>query len=402
MRVRRYLPIKKIMITTNNKQQINSLVPNFSFAWYYTGFAHSDGSLNFAIEKNSSFLGFRIVPVFGITLGILSKDLIFNIANFLGCGNIVLTKTQITYKVTDFKHIWNIIIPHFLNYPFSGRKFLVFKIFVVCCSLLYPFYNKSLPYWISFKIVYLSFLMNDGSKRTFEELKKYLLIIQAKAIESGKLSNKSVYLTDDLIDLLNINKNKILNINIFPTQFQVNPNNYNLIAQYPYITLTYILGVFEGDGSFYIKFLSSNSIYTFGFSITTSIDDLHILILIRLKLGCGKIEIKSKTWCRLEISRMDDLKNIIIPLVDSLKIYRKNEKDLLSSKAALYAIWKKGLIKHLNKEFAYKTAISKTEKQIKKIALINFINSSYNIHNKGQKRKYNLNQFLELHNLKKD
>jgi LAGLIDADG endonuclease len=115
-----------------------------------------------------------------------------------------------------------------------------------------------------------------------------------------------VYLTDDLIDLLN--KNKILNINSFPSQFHINPINYKLVAQSSYITLTYILGVFEGDGSFYIKFLSSNSIYTFGFSITTSIEDLHILILIRLKLGCGKIEIKSKTWCRLEISQMGDLK----------------------------------------------------------------------------------------------
>jgi hypothetical protein len=137
--------------------------------------------------------------------------------------------------------------------------------------------------------------MNEGSKRTLEELKKYLLIIQAKAIESGNLSKGSVYLTDVLIDFLNINKNKILDINSFPPQFHINPINYKLITQYSYITLTYILGVFEGDGSFYIKFLSSNSIYTFGFSITTSIEDLHILILIKLKLGCGKIEIKNKT-----------------------------------------------------------------------------------------------------------
>lgn len=170
------------MVTTNKMQQITSLVPNssLSWSWYYTGFAHSDGSLYFIIEKNSSFLGFRVAPVFGITLGILSKDLIFDIAKFFGCGNIVLTKTQVTYKVTDFRHIWNIIMPHFLNYPFSGRKFLVFKIFVICCSLLFPFYNKSLPYWIMFQVVYLSFLMNDGSKRTLEDLKKYLSIIQAK------------------------------------------------------------------------------------------------------------------------------------------------------------------------------------------------------------------------------
>jgi len=126
------------------------------------------------------------------------------------------------------------------------------------------------------------------------------------------------------------------------------------------------------------------------------------LILIRLRLDCGKIEIKNKTWCRLVISKRDDLNYIIIPLVDSLKIYRKIDKGLLSSKAALYALWKEGLIKHLNKEFDYKTAISNEERQIKKTYLINFIKKSYNIHNKGHKRKYKLSQFLELHDLKKD
>lgn len=387
------------MITTNKKQLLSSLVPNSSFAWFYTGFVHSDGSLYFIIEKNSSFLGFRIAPVFGITLDILSKNLIFDIANYFGCGNIVLTKTQVTYRVTNFKHIWNIIIPHFLKYPFSGRKFLVFKIFVVCCSLLLPFYNKSLPYHTTFQILYLSFLMNDGSKRTLEQLLQYLTIVQNKAILYGQLSKGAVYITEDLINLLN--KNKILNINSFPPQFNIKAIDYKLITQPSYISLNYILGVFEGDGSFYIKFLSSNSIYTFGFSITTSIEDLHILILIKLRLGCGKIEIKNKTWCRLVISRMDDLKNIIIPLVDSLVIYRNNNNGLLSSKAALYAVWRDGIIKHLNKEFSYLTAISNKERQIKKIALINFINNSYNIHNDGKKRKYNLNQFLNLHNLDK-
>lgn len=344
---------------------------------------------------------FRVAPVFAISLGILSKDLIFDIAKFFGCGNIVLSKTLATYRVTDFKQIWNIIIPHFLDYPFVGRKFLVFKIFIICCSLMYPFYNKHLPYWITFKIVYLSFLMNEGSRRTLEELRKYLLIIQEKAILSEQLVNNSFYFYEELIGLLKIH-NKILNIELFPPQFNISSIDYKLVSQSSYITLSYILGVIEGDGSFYIKFLSSSSIYQFGFKIITSFDDLHILILIKLRLGCGIIEIKEKSWCRLVITKNDDLKNIIIPLVDSLETYRGNNKGLLSSKAVNYAVWKEGLIKHLNKEFAFKTAKFNDEKQSKKTALINFINISYNIHDKGKKRKYSLTQFLNLHGLKKD
>jgi hypothetical protein len=136
--------------------------------------------------------------------------------------------------------------------------------------------------------------MNEGSRRTLEELRNYLLIIQAKAILSGQLLKGSTYLTEDLINLLKFN-NKILDINLFPPQFNICLINHKLITPAPYITLSYILGVIEGDGSFYIKFVSSSSIYHFGFNIITSINDLHILILIKLRLGCGIIEIKDKS-----------------------------------------------------------------------------------------------------------
>lgn len=166
------------------KKSLTILSP---FDWYYTGFAHSDGSLYFTVEKNQGFLGFRISPVFAIQLTILSKYFIYDIAKFFGCGRINITQNLITYKVTDFKLIWNIIIPHFLTFPFVGRKFVVFKTFLICCTLLYPFYNKKQSYFIIFKILYLSFLMNEGSKRTSLDLKNLLLDIQNKAIKDGQL-----------------------------------------------------------------------------------------------------------------------------------------------------------------------------------------------------------------------
>jgi hypothetical protein len=133
--------------------------------------------------------------------------------------------------------------------------------------------------------------MNEGSRRTLEELRSLLLTIQNAAISSGQLSQGEKYLSNDLTALLS---NNALDILSFPTQFNINPLDFNLITQAPYISLSYILGIFEGDGSFFIKFLSSTSIYSFGFNITTSIDDLHILILIKIRLGCGIIEIKGK------------------------------------------------------------------------------------------------------------
>jgi len=67
------------------------------------------------------------------------------------------------------------------------------------------------------------------------------------------------------------------------------------------------------------------------------------------------------TWCRLVIHKFNELMNIIIPLVDSIKNYRVDNLGLITSKANNYKIWKEGIIKHNNKEFAFKTADNKTQ-----------------------------------------
>jgi len=74
---------------------------------------------------------------------------------------------------------------------------------------------------------------------------------------------------------------------------------------------------------------------------------------------------------------------------------------LITSKAHNYKIWKEGIIKHNNKEFAFKPAENKTQSIKNKKELIKFINDAYNIHDSGKKRKLTLTQFLTLHKLNK-
>jgi hypothetical protein len=390
--------MKKNNLTNSQKAQFDlskkqqSLTQLAPLDWYYTGFAHSDGSLFFSVEKKSnSFWGYRVTPMFAITLGIESLELLRNIARFFGCGNITIGKESATFRVTEFFHIWHIIIPHFLKYPFSGRKFLVFKIFTICCSLMLPFYHKTLPFHLVFKIIFLTFLMNEGTKRTLVEAQNLLLTIQKTAVDK-KYPGAELF-TNELIYSIT---NKALSIYQFPTEFNVQSDKYSLIAPYYDITNTYILGVFEGDGSFFIRFLTSFYIYSFGFSINTSIEDLPILINIKTRLGCGKIIIH-KTWCRYEIDKIGELNNIIIPLVDSLILY--TEVGLLSHKAKNYAIWKEGIMRHLNGEFSFKNSNSLLEKEMRKAALKDFIARAYNVHDKGNKRNLTLTNFLKLHGL---
>lgn len=399
----------------NKKNLNNNLTLPASISWYYTGFCHADGSFFISIEKKSnSVWGFRLNPMFAIALGIDSLDLIRDIAHFFGCGNIYITKQGATFRVTNFYHIWHIIIPHFLKYPFSGRKFLTFKIFTICCSLMLPFYNKTLPYSVIFKIIYLSFLMNEGSKRSIENFQSLIILLQEKAaarvckervtiskagqVNQGLNTQKGEELFN--LKLISSLTNEALSINNFPSEFNILPANFKLISPSHYIELPYILGIFEGDGSFFIRFTSSRNIYAFGFNITTSIDDLPILILIKNRLGCGKI-VLHKTWCRLDINKIEDLNNIIIPLVESLPCYRGTVKGLLSHKAEYYTIWKEGIKSHLNGEFSFQIDKCKSikEHEEKKRALKNYITRAYNLHNEGKKRKLPLNQFLKLHDI---
>jgi hypothetical protein len=51
--------------------------------------------------------------------------------------------------------------------------------------------------------------MNEGSRRTIEELRKLLLLIQEKAILAGQLSEGAKYFTDELNNYIS---NKALDI----------------------------------------------------------------------------------------------------------------------------------------------------------------------------------------------
>ena len=174
--------------------------------------------------------------MFAITMNIDSLNLITDIARYFGCGNITVSKQSVTFRVTNFFHIWHIIIPHFLKYPLSGRKLQVFKLFTLCCSLMLPFHHKTLPFPIVFKIIYLSFLMNEGSKRNLENFQSLLISI----LEKAKIDNKKEELVtySKLIDSLN-NKRSIISINNFLPEeaFNVDLEKFSSIIPNNYIDL---------------------------------------------------------------------------------------------------------------------------------------------------------------------
>lgn len=106
------------------------------------------------------------------------------------------------------------------------------------------------------------------------------------------------------------------------------------------LSLEYILGVFEGDGSITIQ-LKPNASHKSGkqviliFVIHQHVIDIDLLTAISVYLGCGKVEVGKKvgspeTWVyRLRISNQKDILNIILPLLQNQSMMlKKRNHDL--------------------------------------------------------------------------
>lgn len=364
------------MNNTNINKESTCLIPfkKENFGWIFTGLTQSDGSFAISIIKTKSKIGLVLRPFFSIELKDSSINILLEVQQYLGgCGRIYNNKIKktVNFEISDFPSIWHILIPHFLKYPLESSKLESFLKFTNCMIFLFPFYNKNKPADLLLDLIKYSYFMNEGTGRTEEDFKDVIY---------NYFNKGNPNLALDLSTSIVFKEKSQLWLDHIKTKF-LNSSE---------IELNTILGIIEGDGSFYISFTSDFKI-KFGFNITTSIKDLYTLYKIKWRLGCGKVYIKSETWCRFEVTRKDDLINIIEPLIKTLELYRGNNVRLLSSKSQSFeactealALYTKGLVNTSN------------EKK-------NFITKYYNMYEAGSKRKKTLKEYLDafsLNNLK--
>ena len=109
-----------------------------------------------------------------------------------------------------------------------------------------------------------------------------------------------------------------------------------------YLSLEYILGLFEGDGSIYVQ-LKPNSSHKTGKQVILNWDihqhviDVDLLHAISTYFNCGKVEIGRKiggkeSWIyRYRISNQTDILNILLPILKSsdMVLNKRNHDKLL-------------------------------------------------------------------------
>lgn len=240
-----------------------------------SGLIQSDGSFSISIVKAKSELGFIIRPVFSISLILSSTDLINRLKQYFCVGHVYVQDNYVQYTVSNFIELWHVIIPHFINYPLYGDKHKSFVKFVNIIVLLYPYHNRIKP--ISVLNIILN-LMIDINNQTS-------LSMQYRISKINFKSTTNIVINKDYLRPLII------------------------------ITPEFLIGLIEGDGSFYVS-QRPNGNYRFGFSITTHIKELDLMYRVKRFLSFGNVSV-SKTWCRFETQKIKFINDVIVPLVNS-------------------------------------------------------------------------------------
>lgn len=131
------------------------------------------------------------------------------------------------------------------------------------------------------------------------------------------------------------------------------------------LTPEFIIGLIDGDGSFYVSFAKDRKI-KFGLNITGSIRDKVLFNDVKEELGCGTIRVLSPTVLRYNIESIKAIRDKLIPFMDKYKLH--------TNKVVHYNCFKEVLT-------LYSEGVHKTKQ-----GLIKILELAYNI-NKGGKRR---------------
>jgi len=193
---------------------------------------------------------------------------LYRIKDFFGCGN-VSTRSNLkrsTYRVTNFSHIQNIIIPHFKVYPLCTQKQLDFKLWE--------------------QIAILRSTIQDKQSNFIENIIPYIAAMNKGLTDKQKL--------------------KFLNVKVVNRGTYVLPEVIN-----PY----WMSGFVAAEGSFYLLLRDSGQ-FTNNFIITQDHRDLELFEKFNKIFNCGKTYHRPKsTRCDFMVQNRTHINDIIIPFL---------------------------------------------------------------------------------------
>jgi hypothetical protein len=256
---------------------------------WVSGFTDAECTFALKIIKRSGYtLGWGVEPNFIVGLHAKDLPLLEKIQSFFGVGKISIgNNNAVFYYVSSVQELTNVIIPHFENYPLFTQKKADFILFKLALDII----NNKQP----------------KKPLTLEYLNKLIAI-------KGSLNW-------GLSDVLK---------KAFP---DIAPVLRPEVELPEFISPQWLAGFIDGEGCFYI--LTSNSkLYKTGtsvqlqFSITQHSRDKNLMIRLKDFLNCGFIkEGKKQPVVSFNVTKLSDIKNIIIPFLDKNSLQGIKYKD---------------------------------------------------------------------------
>jgi len=308
---------------------------------YISGLTQSDGSFFCSIILSSKHrFGIQFRPKFSITADLDSKYILESIKTYLKCGNITINNKNYTAElvVDRIEDLHNFIIPHFYHYPVFCAKLHAFNLFK---QIVIALYNKD--------------------KRTIEGRRELLKL----ALSMNTTTNRQVDRIEKLYSLLNVSedKDKIL------LQNDIKEISSELSNEH-------ILGIIDGDGSFYISFQKDGTIKT-GFNITNDKESKILLERIQTQLNnIGSIHKGTKNELVYTVTGINQIVEVLIPFIDKYPVF--------SEKSEHYS------------KFRSVSLILKNEQPLTLQSKLKIVELAYDMNKKGKRRLMTKSEYINL------
>lgn len=252
---------------------------------YISGLTQSDGSFSCGIIKTKSIKSpLKFKPKFTIVVDLDSKETLIKIQKFLGAGLIAEKKNDHTanFIVIKIEDLRTKIVPHFQKYPVYYEKLHALNLLI---KILDIFSKKGLdrdPLLVS--MVQYAVSMNYASRRTDTEIEEFYTLLG--------LTNKDI-----------------------PAKINYTSNEDISFASAP-VKPEFFIGLIDGDGSFNLVFTKTGRVLP-TFSLAISPNSLKLLPLLKKFLGEKGVLEHYTNVCVYRNRNLEDLKNLVIPFIDS-------------------------------------------------------------------------------------
>ena len=287
---------------------------NSNFLEWFIGLCEAESNFLIRTRKNENkeVSGFEFV--FRITLHRDDKKVLEYIKNTLGCGRLNTERDVIIFSISQLKDIETVLIPLFDKFTLNTTKYL---------DYLY------------FKKAFFMFRDRKSSGLTSQELN---------------------------LNILNLKEG----MNSKRTNF-VLPEDHNIV-----ITGNYLVGLLEGDGSFYLNKQDMTARVSL---VTTTVNKLvlekirefilglldeHSYMLgsttklVNISVHAKKVQNDKRPISILEIYQIDFICNVLIPYLDSIKFITKKYHDYLDFKVIALLILEGKYLTNKGKELIIK------------------------------------------------